>query len=177
MEPVRAYVGLGSNLGQPAAQILSALDELAGTPGVTLRARSSLYRTAPMGYADQPDFINAVAEVHTTLAPKALLRQLLAIEQGHGRVREFANGPRTLDLDILLYGDLVQSTPSLELPHPRAHLRAFVLRPLVEIAPQLEIPGRGPAAEWLRRCEDQDTWRIAEEVTLRQALGMLAEAV
>ena len=105
--------------------------------------RSQLYRTRPVGYADQPDFVNAVAEVETQLEPRVLLRELLALEQRHRRVRGRRNGPRTLDLDLLLYDCLELDAPELKLPHPRMHERAFVLMPLHEIAPQAEIPGRG----------------------------------
>jgi 2-amino-4-hydroxy-6-hydroxymethyldihydropteridine diphosphokinase len=100
-----AHIGLGSNLGNPEAQVLAAFDEIASTPGIELQRRSSLYRTAPIGYDNQPDFINAVARVRTTLAPQVLLDKLLNIERTHGRIREFLNAPRTLDLDVLLYDD------------------------------------------------------------------------
>src|SRR6185295_9870308 len=114
-----------------------------------LMLRSSLYRSAPMGYADQPAFLNAVACLDTDLGAEALLGELLAIEQRHGRERSFANAPRTLDLDLLLYGETVQSSPALTLPHPRMHERAFVLAPLAEIAPLAAVPGRGPVRELL----------------------------
>jgi para-aminobenzoate synthetase/4-amino-4-deoxychorismate lyase len=156
-----ACIGLGSNLEDPAQQILAACDEIATTPGVRLLARSSLYRSAPIGYAEQPDFLNAVVTVATRLSPRELLAALFAIEQGHRRVRRERNGPRTLDLDILIYGDLQSADATLVLPHPRMHERAFVLRPLLEIAPDCVIPGRGPAAEWLRRCADQPIERLA----------------
>ena len=170
----RAYIGLGSNLHSPERQLLAAFDALAASPGVRLTRRSSLYRTAPLGYADQPDFLNAVAEALTTLAPAELLDTLLAIELRHGRVREFANAPRTLDLDILIYGDLQFSDGRLVVPHPRAHQRAFVLLPLLEIAPDCVIPGRGPARELLAKVQDQGVTHVAEEVTFRLALGSLA---
>jgi len=172
----RAFVALGSNLHSPERQVLAGFDEIAATPGVDLLARSSLYRTAPVGYDDQPDFINAVAEIRTRLTPAELLDELLAIEASRGRVRDFANAPRTLDLDILIYDDLQLSTDRLTLPHPRAHLRAFVLHPLVEIAPDAVIPGLGPAWHWLAGVRDQDIRRIAEEVTFRLALGSLVGA-
>lgn len=176
MSGQRAFIGLGSNLVSPESQVLSAFDEIAAMPGVTLVACSSLYRTAPVGYDDQPHFTNAVAEVLTTLAPEALLEELFAIERAHGRVREFQNAPRTLDLDILLFGDLQLATGSLVVPHPRAHLRAFVLLPLLELAPECDIPGIGRAREWLDRCGDQGIMRIAEHVTVRMALGSFANA-
>jgi 2-amino-4-hydroxy-6-hydroxymethyldihydropteridine diphosphokinase len=170
----RAYIGLGSNLLSPEMQLLTAFDEIAATPGITRVACSSLYRTAPVGFDDQPHFVNAVAEVRTELTPPELLRELLAIERVHGRVREFLNAPRTLDLDILLYDDSRFETDGLVIPHPRAHLRAFVLLPLLELAPDCHIPGAGPAREWLARCGGQGIVRIGEQITLRIALGHLA---
>lgn len=155
-----AYVGIGSNLGQPREQVLRAFDELAALPATRLVARSSLYRSAPVGYAPQPDFVNAVAALETGLAPKELLAELQALEAGHGRARSFANAPRTLDLDLLLYDERVSGQAQLVLPHPRMHERAFVLRPLVEIAPQAVIPGRGAAAACLAGCAGQAVERI-----------------
>jgi 2-amino-4-hydroxy-6-hydroxymethyldihydropteridine diphosphokinase len=155
-----AYVGLGSNLEQPAAQLAAAFDEIGGLGGVRLLARSSLYRTAPIGFANQPDFVNAVAAIVTTLAPLDLLAGLRAIESHHRRVRQQQNGPRTLDLDILLYGDCIVAEADLTVPHPRMHQRAFVLHPLLEIAPDCGIPGLGPAADWLAACADQAIGRL-----------------
>jgi 2-amino-4-hydroxy-6-hydroxymethyldihydropteridine diphosphokinase len=123
-------------------------------------ARSSLYRSAPVGYLDQPDFINAVARLETELAPRALLEALLALEQQCGRTREFLNAPRTLDLDVLLYDDLVHHEHGLTIPHPQMHLRAFVLQPLLEIAPDCMIPGIGAAAEAAQRCEGQQLQKL-----------------
>jgi len=143
--PADAYVGLGSNLGDPAAEIERALDELATLPATTLVARSSLYRTAPLA-AGGDDYVNAVARLRTTLVPIELLHALQAIEHGHGRERPFANAPRTLDLDLLLHGDAVLASDALTLPHPRLHERAFVVVPLAEIAPDLVVPGRGALA-------------------------------
>ncbi|MGC2517626.1 MAG: 2-amino-4-hydroxy-6-hydroxymethyldihydropteridine diphosphokinase [Burkholderiales bacterium] len=157
MAAVRAFVGLGANLGEPEVQVRRAIEALAALRGTRLVRASSLYRSAPIGYMDQPDFVNAVAEVETTLAPRALLDELLAIEAGFGRRREFANAPRTLDLDLLLYGDAVVAEPGLAVPHPRMHQRAFVLAPLVEIAGDIVVPGRGPAAGLLAGCKDQRT--------------------
>lgn len=157
-----AHIGLGANLADPEKQVRAALDELAAAPGIMLERKSSLYRTAPIGYDNQPDFINAVARVRTTLEPQALLDALLDIERTHGRVREFLNAPRTLDLDVLLYEDRVISTDTLNVPHPRAHLRAFVLLPLLEVSPDVIIPGIGPASAWLAHCQDQPIQRIAE---------------
>jgi len=176
MREQRVFIGLGSNLVSPERQVLTAFDEIAATPGITLRACSSLYRTAPVGHTDQPHFTNAVAEVRTSLAPKELLEELLAIERAHGRVREFLNAPRTLDLDILIYGDLQFATEELVVPHPRAHLRAFVLLPLLELAPDAEIPGLGAARDWLQRARDQGITRLGETSTLRLALGSFADA-
>ena len=136
MKPAPAYVALGSNLQDPAAQVRAGFAALAALPATRLTAQSALYRSAPVGYAGQPDFINAVAAIETLLAPRALLDALLAIERSRGRVREFPNAPRTLDLDVLLYGDLLLNEHGLTIPHPRMHERAFVLAPLAEIAPE-----------------------------------------
>ena len=135
MSGARVAIALGSNLDDPEAQVRRAFDEIGALPATRLLARSSLYRTAPVGYADQPDFVNACALVETSLAPRALLDELLAIEQRHGRVRTIPNGPRTLDLDLILYGDRHIDEPGLTVPHPRAHERDFVLKPLLEIWP------------------------------------------
>lgn len=159
-----AFIGLGSNLLDPRAQVLQALQALDGLAQTRLLARSSLYRSAPVGYLDQPDFINAVALVETELAPRALLDALLELEQECGRTREFRNAPRTLDLDLLMYGDLQHHEHGLTVPHPQMHLRAFVLQPLLEIAPDCVIPGVGEAAAALRQCEDQQLERIADAV-------------
>ena len=144
-----AFIGLGANLGDPREQVRAALEALGGIPATRLLKRSSLYRTAPVGHAAQPDFVNAVALVETALAPRALLEALLDIERRFGRTRSFANAPRTLDLDLLLYDAQRVREPGLEVPHPRMHERAFVLRPLAEIAPDTEIPGRGTLAPLL----------------------------
>jgi 2-amino-4-hydroxy-6-hydroxymethyldihydropteridine diphosphokinase len=149
----RAAVALGSNLDDPDAQVSRGFEAIAALPSTRLVARSSLYRTAPVGYADQPDFVNACALVETQLAPRALLDALLALEQRQGRVRDIRNGPRTLDLDIVLYGDQVIDEPGLKVPHPRAHERAFVLRPLLEVWPDAVIPGRGRAADLVTRSQ------------------------
>lgn len=153
-----AYIGLGSNLGTPEQQILSGFAELGALPGTRLAAHSRLYRSAPMGYANQPDFVNAVACLVTELDPEALLDALLAIEIRHGRQREFPNSPRTLDLDVLLYDDRHIESARLTVPHPRMSSRAFVLRPLAEIAPDLQIPGLGRVTDLLPRCADQDAF-------------------
>lgn len=152
---VVATIGLGANLDDPAAQVEYALTELDRLPGTRLLARSGLYASAPVGHLDQPDFINAVAQVETTLPPRALLEALLDIEHRHGRERSFRNAPRTLDLDLLLHGDAHFHEDGLTLPHPRMTERAFVLLPLLAIAPDTRIPGRGRAADWLAACADQ----------------------
>lgn len=155
-----AYVALGANLDDPVAQIKAALVALDNLPDVSLVQASSCYRTAPVGLAGQPDFINAVARVQTRLPPETLLQALLGIEQQFGRVRLQKNGPRTLDLDLLLYDDLVLHLPQLTLPHPRLHLRAFVLVPLAEIAPDLALPGRGTVAAWLPAVANQQIEKL-----------------
>jgi 2-amino-4-hydroxy-6-hydroxymethyldihydropteridine diphosphokinase len=157
----RAYIGLGANLGDPGKQLVAALEALRAIPATRLARHSSFYRSAPMGYADQPDFVNAVAEIETELAPRALLDALLGIEKTLGRSRSFANAPRTLDLDLLLYGDVVLSEPGLHLPHPRMHTRAFVLAPLAEIAPGTVIPGHGAVAPLLAACAGQAIEKLA----------------
>lgn len=143
---VIAYIGLGANLGDAATTVSQAIDALDALPHTRLLARSSLYRSAPVGYLDQPDFVNAVAAIETSLAPHAVLDGLLDIEQRFGRARSFRNAPRTLDLDLLLYGDQTLHDERLTVPHPRMHERAFVMVPLVEIAPALALPHRGLAA-------------------------------
>ena len=161
MTPVTAYIALGANLEDPVVQVRAGLAELATLPDTQLLMQSSLYRTAPVGYADQPDFINAVAAVDTELSPRELLDALLAIELNHGRVRQFANAPRTLDLDVLLYDDVEVNESGLTIPHPRMHERAFVLAPLAEIAPLCEIPGHGRVSELLRSLDPQGVTRLA----------------
>ena len=156
MMAILATIGLGANLNDPAAQVEYALAELDRLPGTRLLARSSLYASAPVGYVDQPDFINAVAQIETSLAPRTLLAALLDIEHRHGRERSFRNAPRTLDLDLLLYGDAHFHEEGLTLPHPRMHERGFVLLPLLEIAPDTVIPGHGRAADRLAACADQN---------------------
>ena len=135
-----AFVGLGSNLGDRRAQLASAFAALSALPGTTLVARSSLYESAPFD-AGGADYLNAVARLRTTLAPLALLRALQAIEAEAGRERPYPNAPRTLDLDLLLYGDRAVLSEALQLPHPRLAQRAFVVVPLLELAPDLRWPG------------------------------------
>lgn len=157
--PQRAFIALGANLEDPEAQIRAALAALAASPGVFQVQPSALYRTAPIG-ADGPDYINAVAGVLTDLPPRELLETLFAIESRFGRTRSYRNAPRTLDLDLLLHGSTVLHTPELTLPHPRLHLRAFVLVPLAEIAPDLPLPGRGSVAAWLPAVASQRIERL-----------------
>ena len=155
---VLAYVGIGSNLADPRAQVRSALAALAGLAGCRFGRRSSLYATRPVGPVEQPEFVNAVASLATGLAPLDLLAALQGIERDHGRVRDGTRwGPRTLDLDLLLVGELQLQTPELELPHPEMARRAFVLVPLAEIAPAgLLIPGQGSLGELLAALADAD---------------------
>ena len=156
----QAFIALGSNLENPVVQLQYAFGELEQLPETRLLSRSSLYRSAPVGRLDQPDFINAVACIETRLAPLTLLQALLAIEQRHGRIRESLNAPRTLDLDILLYDDLQYRDSDLIIPHPRMTQRAFVLQPLFEIAPDCRIPGYDPVQHLLSLCQDQKLERI-----------------
>ena len=152
---VVASIGLGANLGDPQAALARALAELAVLPGTHLIATSPLYRSTPID-ATGPDFVNAVALLRTELAPHALLAQLQRIEAAHGRERPYRNAPRTLDLDLLLYGDERIDDAGLTIPHPRMHERAFVLRPLADVAPDAVIPGLGRVADWLPRVADQN---------------------
>ena len=142
---MRAYVALGANLGDRDATIRAALAQLDGTPGVAVVAVSTLVETDPVGYLDQPRFLNGAAALETTLAPRELLELLLAVEARFGRRRERvpAQGPRTLDLDLLLYESAEIDEPGLRIPHPRLHERRFVLEPLAELDPSLEVPGKG----------------------------------
>lgn len=161
MRPARAYIGIGGNLDDPVSQVRRALQALAVLPACRRVACSPLYRTAPVGGPpDQPDYINAVAALDTTLAPKNLLAALQALEEARGRVRTERWGPRTLDLDLLLYDRRVSDDPALTLPHPRLHERAFVLYPLYDIAPDLDIPGRGSLVELMARCPARTIARL-----------------
>ena len=154
-DAVTAFIAIGANLGDPLGQVREALDALDRLSGVRVVARSSIYRTAPLGAEGQPDYFNAVAGVDTRLQPRALLAALLDLESRRGRVRHFQNAPRTLDLDLLLYGDRIIDEPGLVVPHPRMHLRRFVLDPLLEIAPDAVIPGLGPAHSHRAAITDQ----------------------
>ena len=155
-----ALIGLGSNLHDPVKQVLRAMQAIGKLPGIQLVVRSGLYSSAPVGFLEQPDFVNAVVKIETTLQPLALLAALLALEQENGRTREFQNSPRTLDLDVLLYDDLQHHEHGLTIPHPQMHKRAFVLQPLLEVTPDCVIPGIGNASEALQRCRDQQLQRI-----------------
>ena len=168
---VIAYIGLGSNLADPEHQIHTAMRELDGLPQSRCLKQSSLYRSAPMvdpgavpGDAanDQPDYINAVVALETSLKPATLLAELQHLETLHRRVREYRWGPRTLDLDLLLYGEERINTPELTVPHPGLYERNFVLYPLAEIAPSdLPVPGQGPLQAVLARCERGELEKIA----------------
>ena len=170
--PHIAFIGLGSNLDDPPSQLHRAFSAIAKLPDTQLLAQSSLYRSAAVGYTDQPDFINAVAKVATELTPQALLQALLQIEHQQGRERTFRNAPRILDLDVLLYDDLQLDEPGLTIPHPQMHLRAFVIQPLLEIAPDASIPGIGEGIgqgigqmkQLLQACHHQVLQRIPSAV-------------
>ena len=154
--PVTAYVALGANLGDAAAALREALARIGQIPGVRLAGASGLYRTEPIE-SSGPDYLNAVARVQTSLSARELLHALQAIENRLGRVRPagVVNAPRTMDLDLLLYDDLVCSDEELVVPHPRMHLRAFVLVPLLQIAPDIEIPGKASARTYLPSVADR----------------------
>jgi len=155
------YVGLGSNLDNPIAQLRTAKSALSMLPRTRLERCSSFYRTVPVGYAEQSDFLNAVCRLSTELDPAMLVEHLLAIEVQHGRVeRKQKWGPRILDLDLLLYDQSVMSTPGVTVPHPRLHERAFVLYPLSELDRDLIVPGRGKVAELLVSCREQKIEKI-----------------
>lgn len=151
-----AYIGLGSNLNNPVAQLRTARSKLSMLPRTRLERCSSFYRTAPVGYTDQPDFLNAVCRLNTGLDAATLVENLLAIEVQHGRVERTEKwGPRILDLDLLLYDQSVMSAPGLTVPHPRLHERAFVLYPLSELDRDLIVPGHGRVTKLLACCRDQ----------------------
>jgi 2-amino-4-hydroxy-6-hydroxymethyldihydropteridine diphosphokinase len=151
--PVRAYIGLGSNLGDPFAQVTGAVQALAGVRASRLAACSPWYSSAPLGGLPQPDYVNGVAAVDTELGPLALLDELHRIERQHGRIRDGERwAPRTLDLDLLVYGEAIIRSPSLTVPHPALAGREFVLYPLAELAPELTVPGLGRVCDLLRLC-------------------------
>ena len=155
----RAYIGLGANLGDRAATIAAATQALAALDSTRGWRASSLYRSAPID-ASGPEYLNAVVELWSTLSPRGLLAALQSIESAHGRERPQRNAPRTLDLDLLLHGETRLDTPELVLPHPRLHQRAFVLVPLVELDPELWIPGLGRLAELLPAVAAQHLQRL-----------------
>ncbi len=157
-----AFVALGSNLDDPRAQVRRGFAALDGLPRTRVLACSSLYASAPVGYLDQPDFVNAVAKIETELTPQALLHALLDIEHHYGRERTFQNAPRTLDLDVLLYDEVLLHEHGLTIPHPQMHKRAFVLQPLLEIQPDCVIPNVGAAADAALGCQDQTLQRVNE---------------
>jgi len=157
-----AFIGLGSNLDEPREQLQRAFIDLDKLPDTRLLKQSSLYESAPIGYLDQPNFVNAVAQLSTALTPRALLQGLLQIEHAHGRERAFHNAPRTLDLDLLLYDEVQLHEHGLTIPHPQMHLRAFVLQPLLEIAPDCDIPAIGRVETALYLCRNQALERLAD---------------
>lgn len=158
-----AYIGLGSNLADPSAQVEAGLRALSRMHRTRLVARSHLYRSAPWGCVDQPEYVNAVAHLETALEPRELLDALLALERAAGRERDGTRwGPRLLDLDILVYGAIELDEPGLRLPHPHLHERAFALVPLAEIAPDLVIPGHGRIANLLAGVDASTCRRMAE---------------
>lgn len=142
-DAITAYIGVGTNMGDKEANIRQALEMISQTPGVSLNRTASIYKTEPVGFEDQDWFLNTVVEITTELPPLALLEKLLAIESRMGRVRTIHWGPRVIDLDIVLYGDMEIDTPQLTVPHPRMAERAFVLAPLAELKPELELKGLG----------------------------------
>ncbi len=149
------FIGLGSNLGEPSDQLRLAISDIDQLPDTRVLASSAFYRSAPIGYLDQPDFVNAVVKIETRLAPRQLLSTMLSIERQYGRERTFSNAPRTLDLDVLLYGDMQIDEPGLTIPHPHMHRRAFVLQPLLEVEPDCMIPSVGSVRQALQGCLDQ----------------------
>ncbi|HKW36721.1 MAG TPA: 2-amino-4-hydroxy-6-hydroxymethyldihydropteridine diphosphokinase [Burkholderiales bacterium] len=160
---VQAFIGLGANLGEPESQIRRAIGALGRLPRTRLLAASSLYRSAPVGVGEQPDFVNAVAKIETALGARELLEELVTAEARFGRERPFPGAPRTLDLDLLLYGERLIEEPGLVVPHPRMHERAFVLLPLAEVAPDVSIPRRGSVKTLLAACRGQKISKIGEK--------------
>jgi len=156
----RAYIAIGSNLAEPLKQVIAAWDEIAKLPKSILIQKSSLYVSKPLGYKDQPDFVNAVVLVETELSPHELLSELQSLEILHERVRSFPNAPRTLDLDIILFGNLEINDPQLVIPHPRMHERAFVIFPLQEINANISIPHIGDIAKIAERLGPESAKRI-----------------
>ena len=158
----QAYVGIGANLDRPDASVRRAIAAVASLPGTRMLSSSSLYQTAPVGYLDQPDFVNAAVHIETHLAPADLLEHLLQIEAQFGRKRTIRNAPRTLDLDLLLYADQSVALPQLTLPHPRMAQRAFVLVPLAEIAPDVAVGDAGTVAQLLGKMSTEGVRLLGE---------------
>ena len=156
----QAFIALGSNLQNPQAQVERALQTIANTAHIKLIKASSFYKTTPVGYDNQPDFINAVAEIETDLSPLELLHQVLEIETQQGRERPFPNAPRVLDLDVLLYESIEINTLELTLPHPRMHTRGFVMLPLAEIAPKISVGNHGYADDLAAKCDNQGVSKL-----------------
>ena len=163
-QEVTAYIGLGSNLDDPVAQLRIAINELTAVNGIAVTRRSSFYCNPPLGDIEQPDFVNAVIELRTSLSAMQLLRQLQDIEKQHGRQREKHWGPRTLDLDLLLYDRNNIKTETLTVPHPHLHERVFVLYPLAEIDNKIDVPGWGCVGELLVNMNVESLARIDEQV-------------
>ncbi|OEY67981.1 2-amino-4-hydroxy-6-hydroxymethyldihydropteridine diphosphokinase [Marinobacter sp. X15-166B] len=157
---MEAYIGLGSNLAEPLQQLARAIAALAALPHTTLVAQSPFYASRPVGPQDQPDFINGAVQLRTTLPPLALLDELQRIEQQHGRERSQRWGPRTLDLDLLLYGDQVVHHPRLKVPHVELHNRDFVLQPLLDLTPTLRTPSGRSVAALRQQCADNNLRRL-----------------
>ncbi len=160
--PVRAFIGIGANLADPQANVRRAIAAIAAMADSRVVATSSLYRTAPVGRLDQPDFVNAVTELETGLDAEALLDKLLSIEKDFGRERSTRNAPRTLDLDLLIHGDQCRKTERLTLPHPRMRERAFVLVPLAEIAADIQVGALGTAEQLLAAISTDGVERIGD---------------
>lgn len=157
----RAYLSLGSNQGNRPALLSDAVDRLQASGRVRVTKQSSMYETAPVGVVEQPDFLNLVVEVETDLDPQDLLELALAVERGLGRVRTQRWGPRTVDIDILLFGTVEMDTPVLAIPHPEMTRRRFVLEPLLEIAPDARLPGGRPLTEFLAGVADQEVRKVS----------------
>jgi 2-amino-4-hydroxy-6-hydroxymethyldihydropteridine diphosphokinase len=165
MENIEAFIGLGANLGDPAKMLAEAISDLNQQDGISVVQCSSLYRTTPVGKTDQPDFINVVVRIETSLPPEKLMTSILDTEHRHGRTRQDRWGPRTIDIDLLIYGNTLIVSDSLTIPHPRMHERRFVLVPLIEIAPSLKIPGTGKSLqEFLNETENQGNIEVLDLV-------------
>jgi len=159
-----AWIGVGANLADPKKTVLAAIRRLDEQDRLTVRRSSSLYQTKPISNIDQPDFINAVVRIRTSLDPLGLLDVLLRMESEFGRTRDNSvNGPRVLDMDLLIYSDLILDFPELSVPHPRLTERLFVLKPLQEIEHSIKLPGLGPIDEYLFACRDQEVNKISDD--------------